>query len=258
MKMYMFFWNARGVVSELIELFDRLKFHGVSFAGIMETNVYGEDLSSEKYKFIRGPEIPPPLGASVARRGLGAFVDRERHPGAHRIWMGVHAFCVKIPAKSPNNKPLFVITTHIPMSKDPVGRTAAFAEIKCCVSMFREQGTCIIGGDYNARCALNGDAVLKKSGTQLFDFCDDNGLTLVNSLEAKCVGEYTRTVVCVRNGKMVKDESTIDYVVMDQKWEHLAMKLSLLEKEDLVSDHKPLVLELLWENQPVRHASPWN
>ena len=83
----------------------------------------------------------------------------------------------------------------------------------------------------------------------------------MNSLEAKCVGEFSRTEDCVRSGKMVKDESTIENVVMDQKWEHLAMKLSLLEKEDLVSDHKPFSLNCSGRislSAQVRHASPWN
>ena len=52
-------------------------------------------------------------------------------------------------------------------------------------------GVVIIGGDFNSRCAMNGDAVLGTCGRQLLDFCQEQGLTIDNSLPV-CEGEFTR------------------------------------------------------------------
>ena len=117
------------VSSKLTDLFTRLEDLNVGFCGLMETNIFGEDLSEGKYQYLHGPELLPILGGSVARRGLGAFIDKERFPGASAVWSGVHSFCVKIPALAPNNCPMIVITTHIPMLRDRVDRQAAFDEL---------------------------------------------------------------------------------------------------------------------------------
>ena len=48
------FWNARGVQPILLDLLDRLEELHASLCGIMESKVYGEDLSRGKWKWQRG------------------------------------------------------------------------------------------------------------------------------------------------------------------------------------------------------------
>ena len=56
----------------------------------------------------------------------------------------------------------------------------------------------------------------------------------MNGIDSKCVGEFTRVEISTGNGVEVVDESTIDYVCIDSRHDHLVQHLHLLEKDDLV------------------------
>ena len=135
-------------------------------------------------------------------------------------------------------KPVYVCVTHVPLVSVPVARQAAFTEIKNGIIKFRKLGVVIIGGDLNARCAMNGDTTRLPCGTHLMDFCDENVLTMVNSLSAIVNGEFTRVQLATRDGITSWDKTTIDYVLIDKTNASRALNLSFLEDNDLDSDHK--------------------
>ncbi len=76
-------------------------------------------------------------------------------------------------------------------------------------------GRVVLGGDLNSRCAVNGDTRVKACGRQLLEFCDDTALSMVNSLEEVCAGEFSRTQVVCRRGLEYTNRTTIDYVLVD-------------------------------------------
>jgi len=237
------FWNVRGVKSVLGELLFRLDRDSIPFCGVSESHVYGENLSQGDWVWLRGPESLPVLGMSVPSRGLGAFVNGKILPGASVAFSGAHCFCVRIPM--PPGKSLYVFTVHWPLACDRHGREKAWFELSASYKKFSKLGIVVIGGDFNSRCALNGDATLDKGGRELFDFCDDEGIFLVNADASKCVGEFSRVSPMTRDGVKTVDYSTIDYVLVDHHFEHLVKGMHLLSKEELDSDHKPVLLELL-------------
>ena len=149
---------------------------------------------------------------------------------------GRYTFWIRVPGESTD---LYVCVTHVPVYRAP-GRKAAFDEIGEGYKFFRALGLVVIGGDFNSRCALNGDPILDTSGRHLIDFCQEHSLTIVNSL-AVCEGEFSREQVVL--GSWVR--TTIDYVLIMDHAEDVVRKLRLNDLEP-ESDHKKLTLELGW------------
>ena len=223
---------------DVLRLMDALK---IAVFGLMETRVFGGDLSWGKYRWIRGPELLPLPGGAEPRRGLGALVDTSVYPGAAAVWLGMHSFCLRLPSKS-GGRPTFVFVCHVPILQESLARVAAFSELHGAIRKYRKMGNVVLGGDLNSRCAVNGDTRVKACGRQLLEFCDDTALSMVNSLEGVCVGEFSRTQVVRRRGLEYTNRTTIDYVLVDDICN--VTRLEFLDVDDLDSDHKPLLLKL--------------
>ena len=140
-----------------------------------------------------------------------------------------------------SNPLMFVVVTHLPMLNDFAGRLLAFEEMADFLTSHRKLGLCILGGDFNSRCAVNGDAALRTCGSELLEFCEDNTLCMVNSLEDVCSGEFSREQQVCRDGVTSWDKTTIDYMLIDMAYEPIVKSLVFLDLDGLVSDHKPLV-----------------
>ena len=137
--------------------------------------------------------------------------------------------------------PLFLCAVHVPLHER--GRAAAFREIAAGVAEYSTKGVVVVGGDFNARCALNGDAVVNQAGHQLRGLCRDSepALVIVNSLD-RCVGSFT----CVRKHGARRSRTTIDYCIVPSHDLHRVDRMSIGPVPGLGSDHRPLILDLDW------------
>ena len=82
------------------------------------------------------------------------------------------------------------------------------------LEIFKDKGMVIIGGDFNARIKANGDEKEDKRGKELKKVADTNELVIVNMIEEKCRGKYTKTQKVLSELKC----STIDYVMVEKKY----------------------------------------
>lgn len=70
-----------------------------------------------------------------------------------------------------------------------------------------------IGGDFNSRCALNGDKVLDASGRELLHFANKQCVTLVNDMPGIVSGKFTR-VQKRKRAHSNFDRTTVDYALV--------------------------------------------
>ena len=222
----------------------------------METKVYEESMATGKWYWLRGTEQLPQLGKAIPERGLGALVDGDRYPGGSVLKRYTHSFWFVIPGAA-GSVSLYVCVAHIPVYRDDdvsqTERKLAFDEISEGLTLFRGKGLLAVVGDLNSRTAMNGDTALKACGKELLKFCNDvdHSLFIVNSSDELCEGQFTRVVPSVRDGVATLDQTTIDYALVEMNAMNLVRKLTILEETELspvMSDHRPLLLELNWIN----------
>lgn len=103
------FWNARGILGELASLVRLMKHYNAAMACIMESHIYGNDLSNDEYYWIKGPELLPAFGdrRNRPRRGLGMLVNRKLLPGGAEVKSFEHSFWARFPSRTPGAQPLF-------------------------------------------------------------------------------------------------------------------------------------------------------
>ena len=224
-----------------MDVVEVMKEHQVGVAGFMETQAPPwEDFSVGQFKWFKGPESTPHAGCGRPTRGMGAFVDTSRFAGAHVSWVGVFSFCVWLPAGK-GRKPVSVFFCHLPGPTEPLRRSMAWKELRKQLHRSQHGSVNIVAGDLNSRAALNGDPELKPCGKELLDFCAEEGLVLANALQC-CVGQFSREQPVLRRGVVHVDKTTVDYVCVDAAVAGQVRSLRILEKGQLDSDHKPLLL----------------
>jgi len=227
-----------------------IKSRSVLISCFMETHIYGEDPSKQPccdgYYWIPGPEfLPDPDDVTATpRRGLGMLID-NRLAGGARVECGKHTFWVRFPSGG-LAPPLFVCCLHVHVARQPELRLEAFAEMAAGLVKYKKLGITILCGDFNSRCALNGDPVLDWTGQQLITLAEDYGLSIVNSLVGRCSGQFTRVQ---RRERLfsAEDKTTIDYALIDSRHEQLVTSLSILGDLGLHSDHRVCLLDLYWD-----------
>ena len=249
------------------------KKYNLALAVFMETRLYKQDPRGGASKtvlphcyWIPGPELLPcpgdadPSRDTRPRRGLGMLVDSRQLPGGTAVveLTGKHSFWAVFPTKHPGQKRLYVGATHVHVHSQPELRLAAFRELTAACRALKGKGVIVLAGDFNSRSGMNGDPVLDRSGTQFLTFARNNSLAVVNALDC-CVGRYSRVQARVRtdrHGKVVSlhDETTIDYTLVHENWQHLVTKMRILDKEDLDSDHRPLLTSLTWAAATVSNS----
>ena len=225
------FWNARGLSTKSDELIGFMEERGLGFAGISESKSYKEDLSKGNYKWLKGPELPPGKGG-VVKRGLGMLINMEKLPGAHVVGRGTNTMWVCVPGL----RKLFIGVAYCPEKENKAAMVEAVEGLRS----YENKGIAVCGGDYNARCALNGDTVINTNGKRLIKLCRRNNLVVANGVAGIASGEFTRTEQ--RLGKTV--ESTLDYVILPQQHVPKVASLEIVSDTGLRSDHKPVVVAL--------------
>ena len=222
-----------------------MKHYNAAMACIMESHIYGNDLSNDEYYWIKGPELLPAFGdrRNRPRRGLGMLVNRKLLPGGAEVKSFEHSFWARFPPRSPGARPLFVCCTHLHVASQPLLRADAWKELCTGVALFKNQGMLAIGGDFNSRCALNGDKVLDASGRELLHFANKQCVTLVNDMPGIVSGKFTRVQKRKRAHSII-DRTTVDYALVSDP--NAVQSLSIITDSTLNSDHRPLLLSLEW------------
>ena len=248
------FWNCRGLETELLLLKDYMRSKAVSFACLCETKVCGADLSCSEWIWIPGPETLPKMGSALPRMGLGVLADRRMFPSAAAVKTGKYTVWVRLQGADAD---FFICAAYAPVYV--AQKMAAFEEVIASSQTFRGKGLIAIGGDFNARCGYNGDAVVSSEGKRLVGMCQEAGLTLVNSLADICKGDFTRVQKACVDGVDTTFRTTIDYVLVPSEQEDRTISLTIDEESGLDSDHRRLLLNTLapgpptWD--PARDAS---
>ena len=103
----------------------------------MESRVYGNGLSSGAWQWHAGPEVLSSTGDSSPRRGLGAFVNANKHPGAIVVNKGSykHSIWLRFPGSAHD---LYVCAAHVPLYSQPLARASALAEISAGFQKYRK------------------------------------------------------------------------------------------------------------------------
>ena len=237
------FWNARGLRDCTHEVIEFMSGNKVGAALFMETSVYGTDLSQGRWKWLAGPELLPLPGGYNPRLGLGALVDTDRYPGASVVKKYKRSMWLRLPGES---RDLYVCAVHLPLYTTPRERAKAICDLVAGYNLFKNKGLVVYGGDFNARCGMNGDSLTKTSGRHLFSFCKENSLTIVNSMDI-CSGEFTRVQDVIIDGLARTNRTTIDYVLVPSLEESSVLAMQICDESDLDSDHRPVVVTLSWD-----------
>jgi hypothetical protein len=229
------FWNARGIEDDVDDVINFMEERGISVGCFVETRLFKKSLSRGKWEWHGAAEHLPNLGQKSPRLGLGAFVDSERHPGSYVARKGEFTMWVCLKGEVQD---LFIGVVYAAVYNLP-DRETAFRELGAGYAHFRSKGIVVIGGDFNSRCGMNGDETLSTSGRQLFGFCEDFSLTIVNALAGVCSGNFTRI--------QGDERSTIDYVLVPTLSQTSILSLEIVESSGLRSDHRPLVARSSWQ-----------
>jgi hypothetical protein len=134
---------------------------------------------------------------------------------------------------------------HVPMYGKREAREQALQDLTEGFQRFKGKGLVVFGGDFNARCAMNGDLVVRQSGLQLFRFLTTNGLSAVNDMDV-CSGKFTRVQRLVVGGVPRTDKTTIDYVLVPTSDEKHVVTMRIVDDASLDSDHRPLLAKFRW------------
>ena len=166
------FWNGRGILDKVADIHLFLEERSIAIAGLTETRVCEENLSAGKWKWISGRVTIPSLDEDSATRGIGVFYDTSIVPGTKEVRRGKYTLWVRVPGAC--QRDLYVCVAYVPVySTSTAERTAAWAELREGLDLFRGLGEIVIGGDFDSRCAMNGDVVCNTSGRQLLSFCGE-------------------------------------------------------------------------------------
>ena len=157
--------------------------HDVAYACLCETKLFGEDISTDKWKWLAGQRRFPAFRTTRRRREwawVSWFPDAEVvHTGKYTVW-------VRLPGRTMD---MYVCACYAPVY--PSQKRDAIAEVVTSYLQFWNKGFVTIGGDFNVRCGHNGDMVVNADGAHLQEVCANHGLNIVNSMEDICEGEFT-------------------------------------------------------------------
>ncbi len=214
---------------------------------------------NDEWQWILGAAAPPRLSHGQATAGVGALVHRslrgsvvKLHSDRHQLWLRV--------AEGPLQVPTVYGVVYLPGNNSASGRhrrQLVLEELAARAREYSRLGPLVLGGDWNARLAANGDTVRNAEGDELQRFADDNGLAITNLLgpvrgQPRVVGRLTRRDL----RRPVLQESTLDYVLVSRWAVDRVTRLTIVEDSDarVSSDHLPL--ELVWMPPPAGVCVP--
>jgi hypothetical protein len=112
-------------------------------------------------------------------------------------------------------------------------------------------GNVVLTGDFNVHIGANGDPKTDDDGRAFKRWCRELKLTIVNCTRL-CHGQFSREEIKKKRGdakQFVTERTTVDYVLVSESLVDSVVDLTIDERGQFNSDHKPLVLTL-------RHSSP--
>jgi hypothetical protein len=112
-------------------------------------------------------------------------------------------------------------------------------------------GNVVLTGDFNVHIGANGDPKTDDDGRAFKRWCRELKLTIVNCTRV-CHGQFSREEIKKKRGdakQFVTERTTVDYVLVSESLVDSVVDLTIDERGQFNSDHKPLVLTL-------RHSSP--
>ena len=245
-----------------MELLATLDENDVDIACIAETKIYGEDLSTAEWTWLAGAETLPKAGGSTPRMGLGMLVRSAVFPLALVVKKGKYTLWVKLPGVKQD---LYVCSCYIPVYKSD--KKPALKELWKYYRHLSTKGIVLVGGDFNARCGANGDAVTSTFGRRLLKESSDEKACIINLLKDRCTGEFTRVqeAYIKKTGQRVTHRTTIDYTIIPNAQQHRVVRLTIMDHRGLHSDHKLLLLVMMWKHKatpltpgPRRFSLKWN
>ena len=176
------FWNSRGLRDKFAEVCCLMETSQVSLGVFCETRLCLDKLTHDGWKYEPGSEHVPAASTVMPKLGLGMARHLKSLPDPSVCFSGEFTMWTRFPGKGLD---LFVCGVYVPDGPSSV-RNAAYKELKEGIVLLRDKGLLLIGGDFNARCAMNGDTVTNSNGTGFLKFANDNSLTIANSLKT-CV-----------------------------------------------------------------------
>ena len=234
------FQNANGLALKDQEIVSNAYHKQVHIIGVTETLLYSARRlwtgPSDEFRWIFGS--PAVRSTSGRPRGGVAFAIRRSVSGVHVLSSSRNSLWISIPTRS---GPLFVGVLYLPPagSAHSAERSELLAAFSTMTSKLKAKGLVVVGGDLNARMAVNGDSVTNAEGRQLVSFAAESGLSIINAT-SKCTGQFSWERVV----KGVLQQSTIDYCLASSM--HIIKKMLILSTPSLRagSDHKPILLKL--------------
>ena len=203
------------------------------------------------------------MRSAPTKGGVGALIHCSIIASVKQLYSDRHQLWLQLAPRTSGDKPTIVGVAYLPCNTNPAARKKRkliYANLSTHIRQYQAIGHVLVGGDFNARIAANGDAVNNTEGNQLKEFADDHRLTIANTMVAdpvnnhgpRVIGKFTRTELC--GSKLL--QSTVDYVLVSKQSEQLLQHLTLVDDvaARVNSDHHPLVIK--WkQSMPVTAAN---
>ncbi len=261
--------NCHGAKNRITSLHEFAERSDATVLALSETWVHSTNLDhqSSPYDWTAGQEYQPsatpipnthtahldpnnnnPYGGRP-KGGMGVLCHTDR--GCVVVSTQRHTQWVRVPTGT--NKVVYMCSVYAPQSLDKTARQEFWIELQRGVDTYRSRGVLAIGGDFNGRLAMNGDTLTNAAGKELQEFAERNRLTVANALPC-AVGELSFCKpIRKRNGKFGVAASTIDYVLVEQRFEQFVQRVCIDATNDVGSDHKPITLHL--DFAPAQHST---
>jgi len=228
------FFNVRGLRKKARLIQNMMEEEGVSMAQLQETMCKFENIIERKggfsYKQIDASKTGWGGLAVIGRRGASKSIMLKEISCKNVMWTRMIR----------KDGDIYIANVYISPGTSKEGTDEILnGKLREHIENLKTKGMIVIGGDFNARMKANGDEKEDARGKELKEFAEMNELVIVNLIEGKCRGRYTKTQKVLSELKC----STIDYVMVEKKYIEDVMSMEILE-DDLGSDHKPLIVEI--------------
>lgn len=242
-------WNIRSVKGKEREMIQEIERANLEILAITETKKKGRGIMTiGDYGVIYS-------GAEENQRaeaGVGCVVSPE-YMGKLVDWQGINERIMKVKIQMIEKETIEIIIVYGPNENDRITEKEAFWKSlqEVCDEV---RNPLIIMGDLNARIGNNtegtegvmgryGETAKNRNGSQLIDFCIQNGLIIQNSFfQHKDCHKYTREEPS-RNEK-----SIIDYIITERTNRKIIRDVRVFRSAELGTDHYLVVAKVKCTN----------
>jgi hypothetical protein len=154
-------WNIRGAAKSLAEIMRMKSERNVAISNLLETFCWRNDLGSSTVAWKPGAECMRKHNSPYPKRGMAAMALRSI---AHTV-LTVHPDSMWSVLELDGGLKLYVGSCYVAADKDE--RERAFAGLTAELARLPSDAVVVLGGDFNARIAANGDCWIPKASTLL-------------------------------------------------------------------------------------------